>query len=191
MKEQNSILETAALLWWDSLKDYQKQARLISNNFTGTIVTDGWKVKCYNAEHPSKPLLESPTDNKAEEGGYTKGEWLVNELSLNESAFEILTDTPNWQNMNGNIAYIKCSNYTVPGMAKANAELIASAPKLKADNLKLLSDVNVLREALEGLVKFNTEGDLVGLLTDIDRTDGNELSQLFIISKSALEKTKQ
>jgi len=35
-----TILSKAALLWWESLGDYKKQAILLNNNFTGVLVTD-------------------------------------------------------------------------------------------------------------------------------------------------------
>jgi hypothetical protein len=58
-----TILSKAALLWWESLDDYKKQAILLNNNFTGVLVTDEWKVKCYNAEHPTTPIADL-TGNK-------------------------------------------------------------------------------------------------------------------------------
>jgi len=122
-KNSTSILETAALLWWDSLKDYQKQARLISNNFTGTIVTDGWKAKCYNAEHPSKPLLESPTDNKVEEGGFY---FEKHKLTINSG--------------------MNAGDYLDKEDFVKYAEIMGNR------NAKLLSDVKVLRDALGQLM---------------------------------------
>lgn len=146
-------IEVDALEWFGNLSSLRKTQLCDTNQkIVGSLVR--WEhiglnqiVCLYKAEHPTAPTVEKNSSSE----GYTEGEWLVNELSLNESAFEILTDSPNGQNMNGYIAYIKCDNYTVPGMAKANAELIANAPRLKQENKKLLEDNKLLREALQNM----------------------------------------
>lgn len=68
--------------------------------------------------------MQTDTTNNAI---YTQGNWKVNELSFHETAFEILTDTPSEANMNGNIAYIKQSNYGNKSEAENNANLIAAS----------------------------------------------------------------
>ena len=59
MSTSNTQIEKDALLWWDSLENYEMQRILIRNHFTGTLVTTDWIIKCYKAEHPSIPVVSS------------------------------------------------------------------------------------------------------------------------------------
>jgi hypothetical protein len=100
--------------------------------------------------------MANNTDNA---GKHTPGIIDYNEISMNESAFEIITLSPNGQNSNGYIAKIQCSLYTVPGQAKANAERIVKAwneyDQLKARNEKLESIIKKFMEFTGKLAVIN------------------------------------
>jgi len=113
MNKDNSILETAALLWWDNGISEFGQYTLRSFYFPtheGALSTSQICI-IYQSEHPTKPLLESPTDNKGEEP-MLKEDWIKGFKDLNAD-------------------FIK---------------MAILANDLKKYNLKLLSDVKVLKE---------------------------------------------
>lgn len=108
-----------------------------SSNFNTAAV-----ISMYTAEHT--PLLNEQEEKTEDVSvGCTGGEWLVNELTMNESAFEIRTDTSKGQNSNGYIATIYCSAYTVPNQAKVNAIRI----------VKAVNNFDAMKELLEYIVK--------------------------------------
>jgi len=151
--KQNSILETAALLWWKSLGERERVS--LTASYYGLLpneISTQDTVDIYNGEHPNKALLESPTDNLNKEGGepMSKEDWI--------KAFKDL-----------NVDFIKIATI---------------ANDLKADNLKLLSDVKVLREALQNMIFI---ADIYKSERRTTKLFDDNLSE----AKSALEQTKQ
>jgi len=185
--KQNSILDKGISLWWDSLSEYEKQRKLLRNGFESILVTGEWKVKCYHAEHPTKPLLESHTDNLNKEGGETKGEWVVERHEKDSRYFGNITSKlgigeRGFMNIRTIAVLLK---YASNEEMQANAELIASAPKLKADNLTLLSDVKLLRSNLKDL------HHACMMDSDIPTVWWQKHKETVAQAKLALDKTKQ
>jgi len=135
MKEQNSILETAAFLWWGSLDELQIKA-VIQKYHPETRgipqLTISEITELYTKEHPTKALLESPTDNKGEEGG-------SNEDSLDKLAEDYANESYDKNDGNKATEWINRKYNFISGYNAAYSTL-------KADNLKLLSDVKALKE---------------------------------------------
>ena len=128
------------------------------NEFTGTHDECQGFIGSYGGEWAAlniRPTLatEQPIKESRDSiDGFTPGEIAYNEISMYESAFEIITLSPNGQDSNGYIAKIQCSLYTVPGRARANAERMVTCwneyDVLKAENTSLKEDVRLLRVEL-------------------------------------------
>lgn len=67
----------------------------------------------------------------------TKGDWIVNRLSMNEDDYEILTSTPLAAKHHGAIAKVEISKYESTDQAEINAKAIASLPELIKDHEEL------------------------------------------------------
>lgn len=136
-KTEDVSVRDKAIEWWENVIGRAKSYELKNKYFAGHA-----SLHPLDIEHIYKS--ENPVEAEKEDGvGYTGGEWLVNELTMNESAFEIRTDTSKGQNSNGYIATIYCSAYTVPNQAKVNAIRI----------VKAVNNFDAMKELLEYIVK--------------------------------------
>ena len=82
-------------------------------------------------------------------------------------------------------------NDNVSGRPVFNEGFEAGANWQKEQLLPLLQSHAELLAIVKEFVLFNLEGDLVGWLKDVDKSDGKELEQIFISAKSAIEKANQ